>query len=90
MVQIIFGVIFLLLGAGLLVQGVRQGQNEAGRQKGFIGRFGALMLGLVVAFFGVALLLPARDAAPTPGQNTNPVDEAVQDDTLDENAQDDR
>ncbi len=90
MVQIIFGVIFLLFGAGLLVQSVRQGQSEAGRQKGFIGRFGALMLGLVVAFFGAALLLPARDAAPTPGQNTNPVDEAVQDDTPDENAQDDR
>lgn len=88
MVQIIFGVILLLLGVVLLVQGVRQGRSEAGRQKGFIGRFGALMLGLVAAFLGLALLLPARDAAPTPGRNTNPVDEAVQEGTPDEDAPD--
>ncbi len=78
MVQIIFGVILCVLGAWLLVQGIRQGQSEAGRQRGVLGRLGGIMLGLVAAFFGVALLVPARDAAPTPGQNTNPVDEAVQ------------
>ncbi len=78
MVQIIFGVVLSVLGAILLVQGIRQGRSEAGRQKGFIGRFGGVMLGLVAAFLGVALLLPAREATPTPGQNTNPVDEAVQ------------
>lgn len=76
--QLVFGIILLVLGLILLVQGVRRGRSEAGRQEGFIGRFGALMLGLVAAFLGVALLLPARDAAPAPGQNTNPVDEAVQ------------
>ena len=77
--QLIFGIILLVLGVIFLVQGVRQGQSEAGRQQGFIGRFGGIMLGLVAAFLGVALLLPAREADPTPGQNTNPVDEAVQD-----------
>ena len=77
--QLIFGIILFVLGVILLIQGVRHGQSEAGRQKGFIGRFGGIMLGLVAAFLGVALLLPARDAAPAPGQNTNPVDEAVQD-----------
>lgn len=77
--QLIFGIILLVLGVVFLVQGVRQGQSEAGRQQGFIGRFGGIMLGLVAAFLGVALLLPAREADPTPGQNTNPVDEAVQD-----------
>lgn len=77
--QLIFGIILLVLGVILLIQGVRQGQSEAGRQQGFIGRFGGIMLGLVAAFLGVALLLPAREADPTPGQNTNPVDEAVQD-----------
>lgn len=79
MVQIVFGVALTLIGVLLLVRGIRRGQNEgAQRQQGFIGRFGALMVGAVLAFLGVALLLPARQATPTSGANTNPVDEAVE------------
>ncbi len=91
MIQLISGIIVLALGTWLLFSGIRQTRREgAGEQKGFIGRFGALMLGAVLAFLGVALLLPARDATPNPGVMTNPVDEAVQglgDDTGDGTAQ---
>lgn len=91
MIQLISGLIILAVGAWLLISGVRRTQQEsAGEQKGFIGRFGTLMLGAVLAFLGVALLLPARDATPNPGIATNPVDEAVQDlgdDTGEGNAQ---
>ena len=76
MVQIVSGVVLLVLGVLFLVQGLRG--RDAGRQKGLLGGLGGIMLGLIAAFLGVALLLPARDATPTPGQNTNPVDEAVQ------------
>jgi len=76
MVQIVSGVVLLVLGALFLVQGLRG--RDAGRQKGPLGGLGGIMLGLIAAFLGVALLLPARDATPTPGQNTNAVDEAVQ------------
>lgn len=90
MIETVSGLILLVVGALLLVRGLRRGQDadsgqeEAGRQGverqgGALGqRFGPLMLGLVLAFLGVALLLPARDATPTPGANTNPVDEAVE------------
>ena len=37
------------------------------------------MMGLVIAFLGAALVLPARNATPVPGDNTNPVDNAVED-----------
>jgi len=76
MVQIVSGVVLLVLGALFLVQGLRR-RGDAGRQ-GPLGGLGGIMLGLIAAFLGVALLLPARDATPTPGQNTNAVDEAVQ------------
>lgn len=78
MVQIVSGVILFVLGALLLVRAVRQGQRENAGRQGPLGRFGGIMLGLIAAFLGAALLLPARDATPTPGQNTNAVDEAVQ------------
>jgi hypothetical protein len=79
MIQLVSGSILLLLGAVLLIRGFRSSRQEgAGPQRGFLGRFGTLMLGLIAAFLGVALLLPARDATPTPGVAPNPVDEAVQ------------
>jgi uncharacterized membrane protein len=80
MVQIVSGAVLLLLGALLVVRGLRlDPQERAGQQGGALGRrFGPLMLGLVLAFLGVALPLPARDATPSPGANTNPVDEAVE------------
>ena len=80
MVQTVSGIILLVIGLFLIVQNLVQGQRDDGRkEKGFIGRFGTLMLGLVIAFLGVALVLPARTATPTPGDNTNPVDNAVED-----------
>jgi hypothetical protein len=79
MIQLVSGSLLLLLGAALLISGLRRSRREeAGAQRGFLGRFGALMLGLIMAFLGVALLLPARDATPTPGVAPNPVDEAIQ------------
>ena len=79
MVQLISGVVLLILGVVLLVRGFLRGRDEtAGQQGGFIGRLGALMVGLVLAFLGAALLLPAREATPVGGANTNPVDEAVE------------
>ena len=80
MVQTVLGIILLLIGLFLIVQNLIQGRRDDGRkEKGFIGRFGTLMLGLVIAFLGAALVLPARNAAPVPGDNTNPVDNAVED-----------
>jgi hypothetical protein len=77
MVQTVSGVI---LGALLARRGLRRDpQEKASQQGGALGRrFGPPMLGLALAFLGAALLLPARDATPTPGANTNPVDEAVE------------
>lgn len=88
MVQMVSGVILLVLGALLALRGLRRDpQEKAEEQGGALGRrFGPLMLGLVLAFLGVALLLPARDAGPTPGANTNPVDEAV-DEAVDEGSE---
>ena len=85
MIETVSGLILLVVGVLLVVRGLRRdqhvnsGQKEAGQQGGALGRrFGPLMLGLVLAFLGAALLLPPRDATPTPGANTNPVDEAVE------------
>ncbi len=80
MVQTVSGIMLLIIGIFLIGQNLVQGQREtAGRQKGFIGRFGTLMLGLVIAFLGVALVVPAREATSVPGANSNPVDNAVED-----------
>ena len=80
MIETISGIIILVIGVILIAQNLIQGQRDNGpKEKGFIGRFGTLMIGLVLAFLGAALLLPARDAAPTPGANQNPVDNAVED-----------
>ncbi len=79
MVQLVSGAVLLILGVVLLVRGLQRGRDETGgRQGGFIGRFGTLMVGLVLAFLGAALLLPAREATPQDGANTNPVDEAIE------------
>ena len=80
MVQTVSGIVILVVGVILIAQNLIQGQRDDGRkEKGFIGRFGTLMVGLVIAFLGAALLLPARQATPTPGANQNPVDNAVED-----------
>ena len=77
--QLVFGMVCLVAGVFFLARSVLRGQREgAERPKGVFGRLGGLMVGLVLALFGVALLLPARNAEPTPGANTNPVDEAVE------------
>lgn len=79
MVQLVSGAVLLILGVVLLLRGIQRGRDEtAGRQGGFVGQFGPLMLGLILAFLGAALLLPAREATPVGGANTNPVDEAVE------------
>ncbi len=70
----------MVIGVALIAQNLIQGQRDNGRkEKGFIGRFGTLMIGLIIAFLGAALVLPARQATPTPGANQNPVDDAVED-----------
>ena len=80
MVQTVSGIIILVVGVVLIAQNLIQGSRDDGKkEKGFIGRFGTLMVGLVLGFLGAALLLPARQAAPTPGANQNPVDNAVED-----------
>ncbi len=80
MVQTVSGIIILVVGVSLIAQKLIQGRRDDGRkEKGFIGRFGTLMVGLVIAFLGAALLLPARQATPVPGANQNPVDNAVED-----------
>ena len=79
MIEDTLGISLLLGGSFLLAGALWRGQHEdADRPRSIFGRLGGLMLGLVLAFFGAALLLPARDATPTPGANTNPVDNAVE------------
>lgn len=80
MVQTVSGIVILVVGIALVAQHLIQGRRDDGRkEKGFIGRFGTLMIGLVLAFLGVALVVPAQRATPTPGANQNPVDNAVED-----------
>ena len=79
MIQTVSGIVLLLIGLLLIGQNLVRGQRDDGqKEKGFIGRFGTLMVGLIIAFLGAALLLPARQATPTPGANQNPVDNALQ------------
>ena len=79
MIQTVSGIVLLVIGLLLIGQNLLRGQRDDGsKEKGFIGRFGTLMVGLVIAFLGAALLLPARQAAPVPGANQNPVDNAVE------------
>lgn len=80
MVQTVSGIVILVIGIALIARNLIQGQRDNGqKEKGFIGRFGTLMIGLVLAFLGAALVVPARQATPTPGANQNPVDNAVED-----------
>lgn len=77
--QLVFGTVCLVAGVFFLVRSFWRGEHEgAERPKGVFGRLGGIMVGLVLALFGAALLLPDRNAEPVPGANTNPVDEAVE------------
>lgn len=70
----------------LLGRSFWRGEHEgAERPQGVIGRLGSIMVGLVLAFLGAALLLPARNADPVSGANQNPVDEAVEENRGDGN-----
>ena len=65
MIQTISGIIVLLIGGYYLFVGVRHTQLEpADQHKGFIGRFGKLMVGLIIVLVGVILVVPAQDAEP--------------------------
>ena len=68
MIQTISGIIVLLVGAYFLFTGIRHATHESADQhKGLIGRFGMLMVGILVALVGLALVVPAQNAEPTPG-----------------------
>lgn len=82
--QLLFGIVCLLIGLFFLGRSFFLGTNEgAERPAGVFGRLGGIMVGLVLAFLGAALLLPARNAEPVGGANQNPVDEAVEDGSTD-------
>lgn len=86
--QLLFGIVCLLVGLFFLGRSFFRGQNEgAERPAGVFGRLGGIMVGLVLAFLGAALLLPARNAEPVGGANQNPVDEAVEDGSTDGNTE---
>ena len=82
--QLLFGIVCLLAGLFFLGRSFFRGQNEGTeRPAGVFGRLGGIMIGLVLAFLGAALLLPARNADPVGGANQNPVDEAVEEGSSD-------
>lgn len=69
MVQTVVGVLVLLTGGYFLWVGIRRTMREGAQEhKGFLGRFGLLMVGILVTLVGVALVVPAQNAEPEPGQ----------------------
>lgn len=69
MVQTIIGVLVLLVGGYFLFAGIHHTMRESAQEhKGFLGRFGLLMVGVLVTLVGVALVVPAQNAEPEPGQ----------------------
>ena len=72
MIQTISGVIVLLIGGYYLFVGVRHTQRESADQhKGFIGRFGRLMVGIIIVLVGVILVVPAQNAESVPDSGTS-------------------
>ena len=66
MLQTISGIVVLLIGGYALFVGFRHATHEsADQQKGFIGRFGVLMVAILMLLVGVALVVPAQNAEPT-------------------------
>lgn len=78
-VQNLSGSLLLVIGAVVLISTfVRSRREGASQQRGILGRLGPFIIALILLFLGVALVLPARNATPTPGANTNPVDEQLE------------
>ena len=71
MLQTSIGIVVLLIGGYYLYTGIRNVTREpADQHKGFLGRFGVLMVGIIIALVGVALVVPARNAEPVPDSET--------------------
>ena len=71
MIQTLIGVAVLLVGGYFLFLGVRRSTHEgADQQKGFLGRFGTLMVGILILLVGVALVVPAQNSEPVPDSET--------------------
>ena len=71
MIQTVAGIIVLLIGGYALFTGIRHAQHEpANQHKGFIGRFGTLMVGIIIFLVGVILVVPAQNAEPVPDSET--------------------
>lgn len=71
MIQTLSGIAVLLIGGYYLFTGIRHAQHEpADQQKGFIGRFGALMVGVIIVLVGLALVVPAQNSEPVPDSET--------------------
>ena len=71
MIQTLIGVAALALGAYFLFVGIRRSTHEAAdQQKGFLGRFGTLMIGIIILLVGVALVVPAQNSEPVPDSET--------------------